>query len=77
MWHRSIPVSSLAAYAAAPEAFCRAAIAPRRGRLRAIALGVLALVAVTAALALTGHLPLARLLDDAPLETLRSLVQRS
>lgn len=80
MWRRSIHVSSLAAYAADPAAFCRAAAASGRGPVRAIALGALgiALVAgVAGALALSGRAPLAGLLDEAPLDALLSLVRAS
>lgn len=77
MWRRSIPISSLAAYAADPEAFCRSASAPGRGRMRVLALGVLGLVAVAGALALTGRLPPAVLPVDGLLDALTTLVPGS
>lgn len=76
MWRRAIPISSLAAYAADPEAYCRAPATSGRGPLRAIALAVLGLVVVAVALVLTGRLPPARLLDE-PLRVLLSLVGAS
>lgn len=76
MWRRSIPISSLAAYAAEPEAFRGAAATPGRGPARAIALAVLGLVLAAAALALSGRLPLSGL-PEGPLRALLSLVGRS
>lgn len=76
MWRRSIPVSSLAAYAAGPEAFCGAAASSGRGPVRAIALAVPGLVLVAAALALSGRLPLPGLPEE-PLRALLSLAGRS
>lgn len=76
MWHRGIPVSSLAAYAADPEASCRTQ-ASGRGRRRVLALGLGGLVVLAAALAATGRLPSTALpLDDLP-AALLSLVHRS
>lgn len=77
MWRKGIPVSSLAAYAADPEAFCAAAATSGRGPLRAIALAILGLVVIVAALAVSGRLPWPGPLAEEALDSLLSLVPRS